>query len=234
MEIVIAATIAGLVLTGLAAFLVDVSRINFMASERLEINQDIRSLTDRLTQDIRGATRAFVYEDFMGGSSYSFRNPDTSSGLTRKDYRLFDSESGDLLVLVYYDLDPNPQDRIPPPVAKLVGYYRQVTDPAENLGPVRRLERNFHAEEGASRMLDPDDSANDEIEDWIPSMSTVGQWPEVLELSRGMAHQSLFHHYRGEAIMINAYIFHGNAAKRVTDTYNLTVAPRGPYGNEEF
>ena len=48
-----------------------------------------------------------------------------------------------------------------------------------------------------------------------------------MELARGLANESLFSNLRDLTIIVNGEIVHGNNAKRVTDTYNFTISPRG-------
>jgi len=49
----------------------------------------------------------------------------------------------------------------------------------------------------------------------------------VIELSRGLADERLFYNFWGRSVMVNGQIHHGNDAKRVTETYNFTISPRG-------
>ena len=65
------------------------------------------------------------------------------------------------------------------------------------------------------------------IESLIPAISTVGTHETIVELSEGLADGKLFYNFRERSIMVNGQIYHGNDYKRVTDTYNFTISPRG-------
>ncbi len=211
-ELLITMTVMGLVMLGLTRFYMDSTLLMFTTGGKLRINANIRELTNEMTDNARDANHFTLYEDFYG----TFRHPPV--GNTYEDYRKHDGESGDLLVLIFYGTDPNPADTTPAPIVRLVGYYRSIDETAEttNTGPVRKFD-----------MTVPASSQNLKVEQLIPSVSFEPIFQEVIELSRGLANGRLFYNFRDRSIMVNGQIYHGNVAKRVTDTYNFTISPRG-------
>lgn len=49
----------------------------------------------------------------------------------------------------------------------------------------------------------------------------------IVQLAKGLADKSLFFQMNKESVLVKAEIFHGNNAKKVTNTYNFTISPRG-------
>lgn len=120
-----------------------------------------------------------------------------------------DGLSGDFLALVYRDVDE------PEKIARIVGYYR-ATQNANQEGPVQRLELNF------------DPASSDELEDLLPHQNTLGSHEEVIELSKGLSDGKLFYNFYDRSIMTRGEIIHrAGGDRRVTNTYNFTVSPRG-------
>ncbi len=142
-------------------------------------------------------------------------------------FRKRDGESGDFLLLISYGDDLAPYDsgsgtKYPDdidytkPITKLVGYFRSVEDATAQTGPVRK----FVIYPTGNNQYKP-------VEELIPDPSQANGFPVVIELSKGLANQRLFYNYRDTSIMVNGQIIHGTSAKRVTDTYNFTISPRG-------
>lgn len=145
----------------------------------------------------------------------------------RSFFRKRDGQSGDFLILVTYgdDLVPydtpdglkHPHDRdYTKPIKRIIGYYRSVENDEEQTGPVRKFE-----------VLPQGDDRFKNIEELLPSPENASSYPVVVELSRGLANKRLFYNFRDRSVMVNGQIYHGNAAKEVTDTYNFTISPRG-------
>ena len=119
------------------------------------------------------------------------------------------------LLIAKYNLDI-PWDSTLPPIERIVGYYRSIDDTVNNTGPIRKFDIDIAVAD-----------QNDPIEDLIPAISTVDTHETIIELSEGLANERLFYNFRERSIMVNGQIYHGNDAKRVTDTYNFTISPRG-------
>ncbi len=220
-EVMVAVTVFSLLMGGFMQFFTNTYQMSFISNQKMLINADMRKITNEMTYEARDAAYGLVYKSFFPQAGGDFRNP--ASGLQASDYILRDEETGDLLVLVYYGLDPNPADTIRPPIKRVVGYYRSIENTQQNIGPVRKFD-----------FMVPDIYQNYPIEKLIPPATSFPEHRVVLEFSRGLADERLFFNYLDKGIMVNGQIFHGNAYKRVTDTYNFTITPRGPTGNEDY
>jgi hypothetical protein len=197
--------------------LLDTARTSFITAEKLDINADVRQFTLEMAQNARAANHFLIYRSFNSGDRNEF------------DDRLRDGESGDLLVLVF--LEPYPNVNSPEHYTRIVGYFRD-GDPAnpDSEGPVKRFEKRFHDPSGA---VPPGSSGayvsavDKTVEQVIADLSVNGTYPTVVQLSRGLSNGQLFYNYLDRSILIKAQIIHGNVAKRITDTYNYSVSPRG-------
>ena len=195
-------------------------------------SHDFRSVPTDVTQD-----DDYYYDPNGWDSSFLSSGSTSEAGVPDSNvdsdfdplsyYRKRDGESGDFLLLITYGDDLSPYDTngttvypddvdYSKPITKLVGYYRIVEDSANQTGPVRKF---TVYPTGSDRYKS--------VEELIPSSSTAGTHPIVIELSKGLANQRLFYNYHDSSIMVNGQIIHGTSAKRITDTYNFTISPRG-------
>lgn len=201
-EIMVSTTVSAILSIGLFGFFMTSYKIGFVNQERNRINANMRQLTATLLQDGRQANYFVLYE--------------STSPVARdkaNDRRL-DGQAGDFLVFVYTEPAASPLD--PSRIKRIVAYYRQqgANDP-EGLAPVRRYDQEWTTASDAA------------LEDLLPTESELALADEVIELSRGLADNRLFFNFWGRSVMVNGQIYHGNAAKRVTETYNFTISPRG-------
>ncbi len=209
-ELLITLTIFGMVMADIGSFFLQTNKMLFTNTAKLQINRDIRAVTNEMTDNARNANHFTLYDSFYD----DFRNP--TAPTTGADFRQRDAESGDCAVFIFYGTDPAPWDTTPPPIVRLVGYYRSIDNIPDNTGPIRKFD-----------IAIPLANQNDTVEDLIPAISTVGTHRTIVEMSEGLANQRLFYNFRERSIMVNGQIYHGNDAKRVTDTYNFTISPRG-------
>lgn len=221
-EIVIVMAIVGFVLIGVGQLILDTARTSFITAEKLDINADVRQFTLEMAENARAANHFLIYRSFNPGDRNEF------------DDRLRDGESGDLLVLVYLERLPGiNQSTTSQFYTRIVGYFRD-GDPSnpDTEGPVKRFEKRFHDPNGP---VPPGSSGPyvlagkdfDQLEKLIADLPVSGDYPTVVQLSRGLSNGQLFYNYLDRNIMIKAQIIHGNVAKRITDTYNYSVSPRG-------
>lgn len=197
-EIMVVMSISLLLVTGVLSFYIQFLKMGYVNEQRNRINRDIRQLTSELTRVGKQSNDFFIYESIANDA----RNAPND--------RQLDGTSGDLLVFTYNsDSSKNETERI-------VGYYRasEASDP-DALGPVMRFEVHFSP---ASQLA---------IEKLIPKVDSLPEPDVVIELSKGLADGRLFYNFLGKSIMLNGQIYHGNDAKRVTETYNYTISPRG-------
>lgn len=196
-EVVIVLGITTFITVGILAFYTQFYKLGFVNEQRNRINRDIRQLTGELSQDGRQANYFTIYKSVA----------DTDRDAVND--RCLDGSNGDFLVFVYNEEDSDDIERI-------VGYFRDVSSADEDaVGPVRKFERIFSPASSSS------------VEDLIPSAASLASSQEVVELSRGLSNGKLFYNFWGKSIMLNGQIYHGNDAKRVTETYNFTISPRG-------
>ncbi|WOO39954.1 type II secretion system protein [Rubellicoccus peritrichatus] len=211
-EALISLTIIGFLSAGLTYFMKDVAYGLFWGTQKIEISQDVRSFTMRIAAEARSANSAIIYS--------SFKNTDRDQGADRRD----DGLSGDCLVLV--NTEPYPNADSPEHYTRVIVYFRKAAE-TENIGPVRRLEWPASGTTGTSHYVD---ASGKTIEELLTSIAAddTGDYPVIVELSRGMADGRLFTNFRqGKVIVVNGEILHGNQAEEVTNTYNLSISPRG-------
>lgn len=218
-EVLIALAVGSMVMAGTVQLLLNVTKASFITTEKLDINADVRNFTVEMANHARASNHFLIYRSL---------SRDDRDGA---DDRLRDGGSGDFLLLIY--LEPWPNINSPEHITKLVGYYRNANpDSSNSEGPVMRFEKRFHdpglttppawssGEYPSANLVD--------VEELLEDVSGGGSGHEqVVELSRGLADGKLFYNYLDRSIMIKAEIIHGNVAKRITDTYNYTVSPRG-------
>nr|WP_269523849.1 hypothetical protein [Coraliomargarita parva] len=199
-EVMVATSVAGMLTAGVFAFFLTNYKIGFVNQERNRINADLRSLTGQLIRDGRQANYFTLY---------------LSTALDDHDApgdRLSDSQSGDLLVFV--DSEAADSTLASSEISRIVCYFRD-SGGDDELVPVRRYERTFSP------------ATNEDLESLIPDDAVLSGAEEVIEFSKGLADGHLFYNFWGRSVMVNGQIYHGNAAKRVTETYNFTISPRG-------
>jgi len=200
-EVMIATTIAGFVSVGVISFYLTMFKVGFVNQERNRINADMRGLTGQLIRDGRQSNYFVMYPSIGEGDH------------DEADDRVLDGDSGDVLMFVY-TVD-SAGSLAPDRIERIVCYFRSVSPSGDPLSPVKRYEESFTpASESA-------------VEDLVPTESDLVLADEVVELSQGLADGRLFYNFWGRSVMVNGQIHHGNAAKRVTETYNFTVSPRG-------
>ncbi len=217
-EIMMVVGIFGLLMAGVMAFLVDSVRTTFVTEQKLEINGDIRDVTNTLADEAREANYFTLYSSFYpqqaGDPPGDFRDP--PEDYTPEDYRQRKGNSGDFVLFVYTGVDNNPADDTPAPIERLVGYFRDGGVSDKDEAPVRRFDI-------AIALAQQDDP----LESLIPDTDYAETYPTVINLVTGLANGDLFYNIEDRSVLVNGKIIHGNDAKRVTGTYNFTVSPRG-------
>jgi len=207
-EVMVTMTIFGFVSIGLAAFIIEVNRGLFWSAQKSLITKDVRNFTTRISLETLGANTGYVYPGFNRADRDSV------------DDRRQSGQSGDCLVLIY--MDPHPDIDDPKHYTRIVVYFRQPD--AENVSPVYRAEKTFSTPREIDTSAGPD-HFEDLLNAHFPPNPTG--FPVVLELSRGLADGSLFRNFGNNTFVVNGEILHGNQVKEVTNTYNLTISPRG-------
>lgn len=201
-EVMVATTITGMVTVAMLGFYLTNFKIGFVNQERNRINSDMRQFTGQLIRDGRSANYFVLYD-----------STDATARDKPKDRQL-DGESGDLLVFVNTEETTSITESVL--IKGYVAYYRaEEADSPDGLAPVRRYEKTFNT------------PVSGPIEVVLPDKASLAMGDLLIELSRGLADGRLFYNFWGRSVMVNGQIHHGNAAKRVTETYNFTISPRG-------
>lgn len=234
-EMVTATTIFALLVGMIVQFNQQTFKSMFVSEQKCLINNDMRSLTSRMSQDARDANFFVLYANY------------TASARANSSLELLHGNSGDFLVLVSYGAAPNPAKFNIRPVSEIIGYYRApyqsnqltidpISNAPSNVMPVRRfditvgngLSANMYLLATGSSDLPPGGTATS-LEALLPSdaAATIAGHQIVVQLAQGLDDGLLFHNYNGKSIMINGKIMHGNNDVSATDTYNFTVSPRG-------
>lgn len=209
-EVLIAMGVIGFLVAGLLPFFIQTSTSLFVTEQKLKVNNDIRKFTSEMEDHAREANHYLIYA--------TFATADRDGEADRKR----DGESGDFMVLVFDDNPIGVSPLISRPIRRVVGYYRAATDPLDpaSEGPVRK----FDSDVDSWGVTFP---SNLDVESVLPSIAQVANFKRVIELSKGLANQRLFYNFHNRSIMVKGEILHGSAIKRVSNTYNFTVSPRG-------
>jgi len=215
-ELMIAASLSLIVIGGVTTFVIYSGRMIFVTNEKIRINDDIRDLTNQMTDVARDANLFMIYPDFRSDKS-------------RPQYT---GETGDLLVLVFQDEGYPESPGVVRRITRVVGYFRDRGE--ENRGPVRRFDTRQIWPNGiphpAGSDVNPRTAQPLNLEQILGRNEITGaqnSFPVVVELARGLANQSLFYNHLGRSVVVNAQIIRGSVVKEVTDTYNFTISPRG-------
>jgi prepilin-type N-terminal cleavage/methylation domain-containing protein len=203
-EIIFVLAIFGLVSVALMSFFIFTARGIVWATNKAEIVGDVRNFTARITDEALDANVGYVYK------SFALAQRDAPSD------RVESGLSGDCLVLVHTERYPTMED--PDHYSKIVVFFRLADE--DGVGPVHRAEVEF------SPPLEPG-GLNFEtfMANHFPDDPT--DFPVVLQLSRGLTDGSLFQNRRDISFLVNGEIIHGKNREEVTNTYNLTISPRG-------
>jgi hypothetical protein len=203
----VAMFVSGLVFMGLFQFTFSTSRLLFDSTGKIDINRDVRMFTQHMSAYARASNCFFIYS--------SFNSEDRNSISDRKRA----NESGDFLLLIYQEPWPNSDDV--ECITKLIGYFRKPDGTgADAKGPVYRFEIDYLPGSYPSTLTNTP-------EQLISVLSSNGTYERVWELSRGLSDGKLFYNFFDRSIMVKAELFRGNDARRIADTYNFTVSPRG-------
>lgn len=216
-EIIITTAILGVVMTMALIFFIQSSKSAYINEKKNLINNDIRKLTAEMSNLARQANYVILYS--------SFEDDERDSATDR----LLDGKSGDFIILGFQD-EPDLDAPIfaPRPTNRIVGFFRSPEDPDDpsSTGPVKKFDTDEMG--GISPPANPLNPPTPE--DLIPAFDELTDNPdafeEIVELSEGLANERLFYNFGDETIMINGKIIHGSDAKRVTDTYNMTISTR--------
>ena len=210
-EMIVAMSILLLVLGGALPIYVQSSKSILTADSKLDVNRDVRSVTDSLIENAREADAFVLYDSYKGawidGDFVNFRNS-AYEGMGR----LRDGETGRFLVLIYYEDDPYPDDRNAPPIGKLIGIYHDA-DESDSKGALRMF-------------IDTTIDDSKTMEENIQPANLMGSHDIIIDSMTGLMSGDVFYNFGGLSVMLNGKISHANGAMSETNTYNFTITPR--------
>lgn len=201
-EVLISVAVTSFLVIGVLGFYITNYKIGYVNQERNLINADFRSLTGKLIADGRQSNYFMIYNSIAAADHASASD------------RITDGGAGNLLLFVTTTGGGSTfnADRI----TRIVYYFRATqTGDSDELVSLQRYEQAVNT------------SAGTPLESLIVDASVLLSADELVEESRGLADGHLFYNFWGRSVMVNGQIYHGNNAKRVTETYNFTVSPRG-------
>jgi prepilin-type N-terminal cleavage/methylation domain-containing protein len=213
-EIMIALGIVAIVTLGVYQLTIGSARTLFDTRAKLQVTRDVRVFTNELSRSGKGARQFYIYPARSTNLTAAARVPGGASG----DFLLF--------VVIQPAVPDSPDSDIH--IRQLTAYIREV-DQGQVIGPVVRYQRDYPIN-AASRIYSSNPSASvTTVEALAAAMldDTTTDRREVLELSRGVADERLFINFRNRSVVVNGEILHGNNIRRLTNTYNFTVSPRG-------
>jgi hypothetical protein len=199
--------IFGFVMTGLVQFMLSTSRMLYDSSIRMELDGDMRRFTQRILEDAQTCDAFYLYK--------SFRATDRSA--TDNSDRLGEDNSGDFLLFVYTEPQPNTNSTVY--ITKLVGYFRKpstATDPTTR-GPVCRFERDYAAQTVPA--------ATSVLETLLSALNYDGDYPVIIPNALGRYDDRLFYNMGNTCVMISSEIYRGTVARSSTEIFRLTVNP---------
>ncbi|MBI5422442.1 MAG: prepilin-type N-terminal cleavage/methylation domain-containing protein [Opitutae bacterium] len=256
-EVLVTMTVMGLVMAGALPFFISNLRYQYVGEQKLLVNQDVRRATNELVENAREANNFALYQSFYNqsranGTSVS-RDANASGAVTWADRQL-NGQAGDMLVFVYYTdsyfdtrfydgVAGNSPDLSQGRVSRLVIYW---TAPNRNISgetALYCLDTDRYKGAGATwntgwgatlpaALSTTGVSGTTTIEALLPpANSTWAQSTDariVLNDLNGLANTgACFVNFQNRSVIVRAKILHGSRAKRVTNTYNFTVTPRG-------
>jgi prepilin-type N-terminal cleavage/methylation domain-containing protein len=208
-EIMVVVTILGFVTIGLTGFMTDTTRTMLWSTNKSKITRDVRLFTMRISKETLGANTAYVYTSFAPTDRNAFADRKASG------------QSGDCLILVY--TEPYPDIDSDKHYERIIAYFR--AEESNGVGPVYRVEVNYTT----PQEIDTSTGVN-HFEDFLStalSTTSSDDYTTVLELSKGLSDGRLFRAANNGTFIINGEIIHGNDVQEMTNTYNLTISPRG-------
>lgn len=211
-ELMVASSLSAMVAIGIVSVFLQVLNSYHYEAGKIMVNRDIRALTSEMTDNATYSNYFLIFPSFTERTKEFTVESNGSTSTVTVDASVNDGQSGDFLLLVFHDLADTTS------IVKLVGYYRSPSNPDDptSEGPVRRFELTFSP------------AATGNIWDMLPDPGTAESYPDVVELSEGLADGKLFYNYRDRSVMVKGNIIHpGSLYKRATNTYNFTISPRG-------
>jgi Tfp pilus assembly protein PilW len=215
-ELMVATVVAGFALVATAAFTFAGLKTYYRDANRLQVNYDMRKLTQLMASDAAYANAFYIYDPATAAIPTSGTDNYVTPG-----------NPGDDLLLVTYTSDTTTGVTT---VTKLIAYYRPATDATlNNIAPLYRIE--------VDNLSVAQDTAIYTL--WnsnILPIINAGTAKIILQSVIGAAtpvgihHAETFYNLYGSSLMVLAKVQEEQGNQGLTmaiDTYNFTVWPRG-------
>ncbi|MFH1497012.1 MAG: prepilin-type N-terminal cleavage/methylation domain-containing protein [Verrucomicrobiota bacterium] len=251
-ELLVTTTLVGLVLAGALPFLITNLKILFVGEQKLLINSDIRTYTSDLVENARESNYFVLYQSFHAWTRADGRTVTrdaSGNGTVNANDRRQSGEQGDFLVFVYYN-DPYYDSRFYDNIAgnepvitglevsRVVAYWHAPNNRLAGENTVYSFDTDDYKGAGATwntpwgiTLPATLDSAVT-IESLLPpatsAWATDSRFKLLVKDVGGLTADGYqYENFQNRSILVRLRILHGNQAKRVTNTYNFTITPRG-------
>lgn len=245
-------TIMSILLAGVVPFFVSNFKYLYSGEQKLLINSDIRDLTNEMVETARASNYFVLYESFysqtLGGSTV--RRDVNGNGTINLADRMQAGQEGSFVVFVFYndpyfdsrlyDADPtNNPALMTVTIERIVGYWIAPNREISGETALYAFDSNDSRSATATSWTTPWGQTfpvvlggTTTVESLLPANSKSWAMHSSAEIVvndlEGLTSGSLFfENFQNRSVLIRSKILHGNQAKRVTNTYNFTITPRG-------
>jgi len=251
-ELLVTLGIMGMLLAGVIPFFVSNFQYLYSGEQKLLINSDIRDLTNEMVETARASNYFVMYESFyqqsLGGQTV--RRDQNGNGTVNLADRLQSDQEGSFVVFVYYNdpyydsrlYDNNPANNpslMTVTVERIVGYWIAPNRTFAGETGLYAFDSNDYRVGSATTWSTPWGqsfpvvlSGATTVESLLPPATKAwainNNFDIIVNDLEGLTESDLFfENFQNRSMLIRAKILHGYQAKRVTNTYNFTITPRG-------
>jgi len=252
-EVIVTMTISGFVVIGVIPFYLQSNRSLFTSEQKLLINADIRTFTTAMIEHARAANYFILYQAYntrTRADGVTVRRDANQNGTVNASDRRVAGQSGEFIVFAYYedpffdsrffDGNPNNNDISAVRITRLVAYWAAPNRSDSTKTALYLLDTDTFKPSAAAATwatswgisFPATLTTTVTFESLLPPATTAAAVSPnaglvINDLAGLGPAASLFVNYLDRSIVVRAKILHGNRAKRVTNTYNFTVTPRG-------
>lgn len=246
-------TIMGFVVMGVVPFFLQNSRYLFTGEQKLLINADVRNFTNEMVENAREANYFCLYQAYYSrtrADGVTVRRDADNNGSVNALDRMAAGQGGEFLLFVYYEdpffddrfYDGNPANNVITSVrvTRLVGYWIAPNRNDSTKTALYAFDTNqYRATPSTASWNTPWGvtlpvtlTPSVTLETLLPPATAASaQMPSARMVMNDLSglgpDGSYFVNFLNRSVLVRAKILHGNQAKRVTNTYNFTVTPRG-------
>lgn len=250
-EILVTLTIVAILMAGVVPFFTSNFQYLYSGEQKLLINSDIRDLTNEMVETARASNYFVLYESFYSQNlgNGTVRRDFNGNGTVNLADRMQAGQEGSFVVFVYYD-DPYYDSRLfdndptnnpslmTVDVDRVVGYWIAGNRQYSGETALYAFDTDDYRT-GASTWKTPWGqtfpvtlTGSTTVESIIPPATkawAINNSFEIIvnDLEGLTTTKQFFENFQNRSMLIRAKILHGYQAKRVTNTYNFTITPRG-------